>query len=280
MAFVGGVVLAGGRSSRMGTSKAALEWHGSTLLRRVVGLVGRGVEGPVVVVRSPGQELSALPPGVEVVADDAEGRGPLQGIATGLAALDGRVDAAFVCATDLPFLHPAFVRRVSQALDEFDVVLPVVGGFRQPLCATYRTGLAARAHELLEQDRTRAAFLLEGAQVCVLDEPALLSDPRLRAVDPDLRSVLGVNDPQAYAHARAQPAPDVVVQLFGALATHSGGATRTVRAATLGAAAVEVGLELDRHLLAAVDGDQVVRDLDTPLASGEVVTFLSADAGG
>jgi molybdopterin-guanine dinucleotide biosynthesis protein A len=279
VATIGGVILAGGRSSRMGAPKTDLEWHGSTLLRHVVGLVGRGVDGPVVVVRSPGQQLPALPAAVEVVEDEVEGRGPLQGIATGLAALEQRVGAAFVCATDLPFLHPAFVRRVSSALDGADVALPVVGGFRQPLSAAYRTGLAGRARALLAEDRDRAAFLMEGAAVHVLDEPALLADARLHAADPELQSVLGVNDPDAYAEARARPAPEVVVQLFGALAGVSGG-TRSVRAATLGAAASAVGLELDRHLLAAIDGDQVVRDVHTPLAPGDVVTFLSADAGG
>ena len=49
MADAAGIVLAGGRSSRMGSPKAALEWHGSTLLRRVAGIVGRAVDGPVVV---------------------------------------------------------------------------------------------------------------------------------------------------------------------------------------------------------------------------------------
>ena len=76
-----GIVLAGGRSSRMGTPKASLEWHGSTLLRRVVGLVARAVDGPVIVVRAPGQELPELPGEVEQVEDAREGRGPLQGLA-------------------------------------------------------------------------------------------------------------------------------------------------------------------------------------------------------
>ncbi|MCW2680698.1 MAG: Molybdopterin-guanine dinucleotide biosynthesis protein A-like protein [Frankiales bacterium] len=260
----------------MGAPKAGLEWHGSTLLRRVTGLVARGVDGTVVVVRASGQALPALPSAVEVVDDVEEGRGPLQGIATGLEALAGRYDSAFVCSTDLPFLHPAFVRRVTRALDG-DVALPVVRGFRQPLAAAYRTALAGRARALLAQDRDRAGFLLEGAQVAVLDEAALLSDSRLQRADPGLTSVDGVNDPAEYDAARSRPAPEVEVQRFGVLA--GSGSTR-VRAATLGAAAEAVGLVLDRHLLAAVDGDAVVRDLETPLAQGDVVTFLSADAGG
>ena len=277
MAVVGAVVLAGGRSSRMGAPKSLLEWHGSTLLRRVVGLVSRGCEGPVVVVRAAGQELPELPPSVRVLDDEQQGRGPLQGVAVGLSALQDEVEHAFVCATDLPFLHPRFVRRVARAVDGHDVALPVVAGFRQPLVAAYRTALAARAHDLLAQDRRRVTYLLEDADVAALDEAALLDDAALRGVDPQLESVLGVNDPAAYEQARARPAPEVSVQRFGAFA---GGGTTSLRAATLGAAAGAVGLTLDRHLLAAVDGDAVVRDVQTPLAAGDVVTFLSADAGG
>lgn len=250
MASGGAVVLAGGLSSRMGRSKADLEWHGSTLLRRVVGLAGRGAGGPVVVVRAPGQSLPELPADVEVVEDEVAGRGPLQGIAAGLAALVGRADSAFVCATDLPFLHPAYVRRVLAGLDGADVALPVVHGFRQPLAAAYRTSLARRVAELLATGSTRPADLLASCDVAVLDEAFLLSDAELLAVDAALDSVHGVNDLAAYDEARARPAPQVEVLL-------PDGAVRRVRAATLGEAAAAAGADL---------GGQ---DPSTPLAEGD-----------
>ena len=274
------VVLAGGRSSRMGSPKAELEWHGSTLLRRVVGLVGRGVDGPVVVVRAAGQPLPALPSAVEVLDDDQDGGGPLQGIATGLLALQPRAEHAFVCSTDLPLLHPAFVRAVCRAAQDVDVALPVVDGHRQPLAACYRTALAGHARELLATGRARPAFLLEGARVRELDADALLADAALAAGDPRLASVTGTNTPAEYAALREQPAPPVVVQRFGVLASGGQHGDRTVQAATLGAAARAVDLVLDRHVLAAVNGDQMVRDPELPLAAGDVVAFLSADAGG
>ena len=149
-----GVVLAGGRSSRMGTPKAALEWHGSTLLRRTVGILARATGGPVVVVRAPGQDLPALPPDVEVADDPQEGKGPVQGLAAGLAVLLDRADAAFVSSTDMPFLHPAFVRRVLRAVAEgADVGLPVARGYPQPLAAAYRTTLASTADRLVQAGR-------------------------------------------------------------------------------------------------------------------------------
>ena len=145
-----GVVLAGGRSSRMGQPKAELEWHGSTLLRRTLGVLARSVDGPLLVVRAAGQPLPQLPAQVEIVEDPEQGLGPLQGIAAGLAAMAGRAQAAFVCSTDLPFLHPAFVRRVLSALtDEFDVVLPVARGYPQPLAAAYRVTLAPLITDLI-----------------------------------------------------------------------------------------------------------------------------------
>ena len=280
MAGTAALVLAGGRSSRMGTPKADLEWHGSTLLRRVVGLVARGVDGPVVVVRAAGQPLPSLPPAVEVLDDTEQGSGPLHAMAVGLCALEHRAEHAFVCSTDLPLLHPAFVRAVARAAQDADVALPVVGGHRQPLAAGYRTALGARAHDLLGAGRARPAFLLEGADVRVLDEAALRADARLAAHDPALRSVTGVNTPDEYARLRALPPPAVVVSRFGVLATGGERGDREVRAATLGAAAEAAGVVLDRHVLAAVNGDQAVRDPQLPLAEGDRVALLSADAGG
>ena len=109
----------------MGAAKSALEWHGSTLLYRTASVMMRSVDGPVVVVAAPGQELPELPAGVAVVEDPVEGLGPMQGLAVGLAAVQDEAGAAFVCSTDLPFLHPAYVRRVLQGLgDGVNATLP------------------------------------------------------------------------------------------------------------------------------------------------------------
>jgi molybdenum cofactor guanylyltransferase len=259
-----GVVLAGGRSSRMGTSKAALKWHGSTLLRRTTGIVARAADGPVVVVRAPGQALPDLPRSIEVAEDPREGKGPVQGIAAGLAALRGRADVAFVCSTDMPFLHPAFVTRVLRALGDSDVALPVARGYRQPLAAAYRVSLADLAERLVAEERLRPAFLFDECAVEQLDDETLRKDPLLTALDPDLDSVVNINTPADYQAARARPAPEVTVEL-------SGTAAHMVRAAALGAAADAVGLTLDRRITATLNGDQITPDEQTPLATGDTV---------
>jgi molybdopterin-guanine dinucleotide biosynthesis protein A len=295
-----GVVLAGGRSSRMGTPKAALEWHGATLLYRTAGILARTTGGPVVVVRAPGQELPDLPRGTLVTEDPREGKGPVQGIAAGLTALAGQAETAFISSTDMPFLHPAFIRRVLRGLDDgepADVCLPVARGYPQPLAAAYRVALSGTAERLVKEGRLRPAFLFEECVVRRLDDAALTADPMIAALDPDLDSVVNVNEPADYAAARERPAPEVTVRLFGALARSGpgrGGAMMrkgtaswpdrsgplTVRAATINEGADAVGLPFDRHVTAALNGDQITRDGLMPLAAGDTVFFMSADAGG
>ncbi|HXT46853.1 MAG TPA: molybdenum cofactor guanylyltransferase [Pseudonocardiaceae bacterium] len=276
-----GVVLVGGRSSRMGTAKAELEWHGSTLLRRTLGVLNRSIEGPLLIVRSPGQPLAEIPPHVEVVDDPEQGRGPLQGIAAGLAALAGRAHTTFVCSTDLPFLHPAFVRRVLTALtDDLDVVLPVARGYPQPLAATYRITLAPLVADLLAAGELRLNLLFRRCATLRLDEAALLADPVLATADPALDSVVNVNSPDEYQAARQRPAPQVIVQCSGVGTTNGHSGPRTVRAATLSGAAAAVGLVLHSRLIATLNGEAICRNSDVPLVTGDTIAFSCADAGG
>lgn len=270
-----GIVLAGGRSSRMGAAKARLDWHGCSLLRRVCGLVSRGVDGPVLVVRAPGQALPSLPSSIEVVEDPVEGEGPLRGIATGLAALGTNTERAFVCSTDLPLLHPTYVRRLGRTAGE--LVLPVVDGHPQVLAAVYARHLLPIASALLADGYRRPTLLAEACDPVWLSAEHLL-DPDLTAADPELLSVRGANTTEEFEVLVAHTPPQVQVERYGVLART--GDAGPVRAWTVGAAAAQVGLVFDRHLLAALNGEHMLRDPDVPLVAGDTLAFLSADAGG
>ncbi len=199
-----GVVLAGGLSSRMGKPKAALEWRGTPLVAGISGLLARTLDGPIVVVRAPGQELPPLPAGVEIAEDERAGRGPLEGLAAGLRATGGRADRAFVSSTDLPLLQASFVRRVTAALREgVDAAVPRFGGNTHPLAAAYRLTVLARIEMLLEADRLRMSSLLDEIAVRWLDPDWLLADPDLAADDPQLDSLLNLNGPADVAAALA-----------------------------------------------------------------------------
>jgi molybdopterin-guanine dinucleotide biosynthesis protein A len=159
------------------------------------------------------------------------------------------------------------------------VGLPVARGYPQPLAASYRVALAPVAAKLVAEERLRPAFLFGECVVERLDENALRADPVLAALDPGLDSVVNVNEPGDYEAARARPAPEVTIQRFGPLADGHR-APEQVLAATVAEAAAAAGIALDGHVVAALNGDQITRDGETPLAAGDSVFFLSADAGG
>lgn len=196
-----GIVLVGGRSSRMGESKADLDWHGISLAQHAVDVLAASCD-EVLVVAAPGQELTLA--GARIVRDQVIGRGPLQALSAGLGhALATGVDAAFVCATDMPLLHPVFVTRVLAAFSPgWDVVVPVVDGREQTLAAAYATSLAPVIDELLTSGELRLRALLAHCRVRRLSRIELLSDLSLAAADPELECLVNVNTPEDLARAR------------------------------------------------------------------------------
>lgn len=194
MTQIGGVVLCGGQSSRMGRPKAWLPFGDELMLPRGVRLLAEVVK-PIVVVASPDQNLPFLPPEIEIVHDAQRGRGPLQGLVAGLEALRGRADAAYVSSCDVPFLQPAFVRRLIELLGDWAICVPEVGGYRHSLAAVYRIEIAAVAARLLSEDRLRSSLLFEEAATRFV-QPEELAD-----VDPTFQTLRNLNAMSDYEAA-------------------------------------------------------------------------------
>jgi molybdopterin-guanine dinucleotide biosynthesis protein A len=259
MEDVAGILLAGGRSRRMGSDKASLRWHGSTLARRAAGLLARCAEPPVIVVCATGKELPPMPDWIEVVHDPEPGLGPLAGLATGLAVAGPRAAVAAVCAVDAPLAHPAVMRALLGALGTSPAVLPLAAGRSQPLFAVYRTELAFLAAALVADGERRAAALGERAGARMVEPFELLVVDDVAAFDPGLASFLSFDEPDAFDRALAVPQP--LVTVAGDLA-----GPRVLRASTLGRAR--------RVLLADVVPQRVPEvavDDETPLFAGDVL---------
>jgi molybdopterin-guanine dinucleotide biosynthesis protein A len=197
MTRVAGIVLCGGRSSRMGRPKAWLPFGGELMLPRVVRRLGE-VVAPVVVVAAPGQDVPPLPAAVEIVRDEREGRGPLEGLLAGLTALDGQADAAYLSSCDVPFLRPTFVRRLIELLGDSDICVPLVGEYHHPLAAVYRVGVRAAVDRLLAEDRLRPVFLFQGVPTRVV------TAEELREADPTMETLRNLNTPDDYTAALAE----------------------------------------------------------------------------
>lgn len=188
---MGGIVLAGGRSRRMGSAKEWLDFAGVSMLRRVVETVASQT-APVAVARSKGQLLPTLPPGIIVTEDEVDDCGPLGGLAAGLAALEGAADAVFLSSCDAPLLQPAFIRLVAQSLGDYDIAVPWVAGRYHPLAAAYRARLLPVARKLLTAGERRMHLLFPEARVKVLEASFL------RSVDTALYSLRNCNTKEEY----------------------------------------------------------------------------------
>lgn len=189
-----GLIVAGGQSRRMGQSKGMLPFGPETMLARVVRVVA-SVSSPVVVVAARGQELPPLAADIQVVYDRHEGRGPLEGLAAGLTALQGQAELVFASGCDAPLLTPTFVRRVIERLGDNDAAVPQIEGKLHPLAAVYRVRVLSQIESLLAQDRLRAVALFE------LIKTRLLGPEDFRDIDPQFHSLLNTNEPADYQRA-------------------------------------------------------------------------------
>jgi molybdopterin-guanine dinucleotide biosynthesis protein A len=184
------IVLAGGRSSRMGTAKALLLFDNEPLIVHVVAALQRRF-GEVVVVTAPGQDLPSLP--VTLVSDEVAYQGPVGGIYYGLTAASS--DAAFVTSCDSVFLNIDLISHLLSQISDHDVVVPHWEGRFQPLHAVYRRSVLPLLAGQLERGELRPVHLFDKVRLRRIDED------EIRRFDPEGSSFFNMNTPQDYAEA-------------------------------------------------------------------------------
>jgi len=176
----------------MGRPKAWLPFGDEVMLQRVVRML-RGVVSPIVVVAARDQALPSLPDDVRVTRDEHEALGPLAGLAAGLSALRGDVEAAYVSSCDVPLLKPEFVRAVINVLGDHDLAIPRDGQYHHPLAAVYRLRLEHKVRDLISENSLRPYFLVQQSRAREIDVA------ELQRVDPGLDSLRNANTPDEYA---------------------------------------------------------------------------------
>ena len=168
MADLSAFVLAGGRSSRMGSDKAFIELEGRTLLARALDLL-RAIT-PEVSLVGPADKFAAYG---SVIEDVFAGCGPLAGIHAALSA--SMTELNLMLAVDLPFVPQSLLRFIveqARASDMLVTVPRIAGGF-QPLCAVYRRGFAPLAETALKAGNNKIDALFASTTVRILEEPEL-----------------------------------------------------------------------------------------------------------
>jgi molybdopterin-guanine dinucleotide biosynthesis protein A len=140
--MLSGLILAGGRSSRMGRDKSLLTLpDGRTLLERQADILRAA--GATKLLASVRMDSDPDLPGVKLVYDSAPNAGPLAGIAAGLQAAPAGL--VLVLAVDMPAMQAAHLRQLVELAVDGKGVVPMQNGLIEPLAAVYPSLLAESA---------------------------------------------------------------------------------------------------------------------------------------
>ncbi len=184
------IVLAGGDSRRMGTAKANLPFGETSLVGAAVAAL-RPVFRQVLVVARDRASLVGLD--AEILEDDRPLRGPLVGVARGLAYSDATW--CFVAACDMPYLQADVIREMAAYLVDCDVVVPEHNGQLQTLHAFYSRSCLPIAEDLLEHRITSMKDLVSLCRV------TKVSQDHFAAIPGGLRSFRDLDTIQEYDNA-------------------------------------------------------------------------------
>ena len=191
--MLSGIILAGGRSSRMGSSKALLPFDNEPLISHIVRRL-QPIVDDIVVVAAPDQQLPPLP--VTLAHDEVAYQGPVGGISYGLAASAG--EFAFVTSCDAAFSSRTLIDHLLSLRYEADVVVPRWDDRYQPLFAIYRRTVLPLLKAQLERGELRPVSLFERVKTRIIEED------EIRAFDPEGESFFNMNEPADYERAVAR----------------------------------------------------------------------------
>jgi molybdenum cofactor guanylyltransferase len=169
-----GFVIAGGKSSRMGTTKALLQFQGQTMLARALATLG-SVSNSITIVGDPAT-FAAFGP---VIPDQFPGCGPLAGIHAALAW--SSAEQNIILAVDMPFITPeflCFLLAKSAMKDAGEAVVTIARTARgfQPLCAIYRRDFAQIAGQALRAGNYKIDAAFASVPTRIVEESELAAN--------------------------------------------------------------------------------------------------------
>jgi molybdopterin-guanine dinucleotide biosynthesis protein A len=197
LAGVTGVILAGGKSSRMGSNKALLPYRGGLFIESIHRQLS-GLFDEVLLVTNTPEQYAFL--GCRMVSDIYEDMGALAGLHAGLA--NSRTPHMFAVACDMPYLNDSLIRALVARRRQGDVIIPESDDGLEPLHAVYcRSCLPAMETALQAGKRRLVSFHPE-------IKAMIIPGDTVRFVDPHLDSFRNINTPADYYDLRGDERGD------------------------------------------------------------------------
>lgn len=180
-----GVILAGGKNTRMGENKAFLRIGGERLIDRTIRLFRSIFQEVIIVTATP---LDYLDQEAVIVTDILPGKGALGGLYTGL--FYSKDEHAFFSACDMPFLNGAFLEYMAQQAAGYDIVVPAPPDGLQPLHAIYARRCLPAIRARLDRNRLQIKEFYPGHHILKIP-PEVLD-----TFDPEGHMFLNINTPE------------------------------------------------------------------------------------
>ncbi len=192
---VASIVLAGGKSSRLGKDKHSEIIAGKTLIKRVIDRL-RPLSAETLIVISQSQTTASFSfPDVRIFSDIFPATGPLGGIYTGL--MHSRHSHNLVVACDMPFLNATLLHYMIDLSPEFDIVIPRIGDKIEPLHAVYSRNCLDPMRKLLEKGDLKIDHVFDAVKVLFIEEE------ELNKFDPPHLSFFNINTHDDLVQARS-----------------------------------------------------------------------------
>lgn len=146
------VILAGGKSARLGHDKVLERIGNTSLLEQVISRL-EPLSEKIIIVTANGRTFTGLAnrPNVKIVSDILPGKGSLGGIYTGLVESDSFYN--LIVAADMPFVNTALLGYMIGICEGYDFVLPRVNGLYEPLHAVYSRNCIRAIEEIFKQGK-------------------------------------------------------------------------------------------------------------------------------
>lgn len=177
------VLLAGGKSTRMGFDKQELEINGERLVERNIKILKKAFE-KILVITNREELYKNL--GVETIKDIFPGHGPLSGIHTAMTVLEE--DYFFLLAVDMPIINLDYISYIDQRYDpSYDGILVKREKSIEPMYAIYNNRLVTRAEELIKKDMNKVKILVDQGNFIFINED------EARVFDKDLNMYYNLN---------------------------------------------------------------------------------------
>lgn len=155
MKNVTGIILAGGKSSRMGSDKGMLDLSGKKFIEHIITAIKPKVDQVIIIANNDNYNAYGYPVYKDLITE----RGPIGGIYTGLTY--STTEKNIVVSCDIPFITSSLVQHIIEHSAGADIAVPIYKGNIEPLCSVYNKSITEEIGKLINKGELKMLKVIQ-----------------------------------------------------------------------------------------------------------------------